>query len=470
MNSKKAALILLMLTAFIAAFSGSALNLSIPAIDREFQAGASSVGWIINGFIIAGAALSVPIGRLADITNRLAIMKAGLLLFSLTSGIICFSRSIEFFLVLRILQGIGSAMIFATNQAVLVSIYPREERGKALGFIIGATYVGLTTGPVIGGVMNQALGWRSILVFTLIIGLANFVLAALFLKNVRQEKLGEKADIAGSLLFVAMIFMAMYGLSSLSQEPHAKYMLASSFLLMYVFVKYELRAESPLIQIRMFRSNINYLLSNLAALLNYGATFAVGYLMSIFLQVVKGMESGPAGLIMITQPLLMALLSPYMGRLSDRISPYKLASYGMGLCALGLFLLVFIKGESSLPHIVLNLSLVGVGFALFSSPNTNAIMSCVEAKDYGVASSLLATMRNLGQSSNMAVVTFIISIYIGKVPLDLADPAQILKVMKVSYSLFTVLCIIGAIISSNRKKAPEDGILKQNEKDELSDC
>lgn len=454
MNNKKMALYLLMLTAFIAAFSGSALNLSIPSIDKEFQAGASAIGWIINGFIIAGAALSVPIGRLADITNRLAILKAGLLLFSLTSGIICLSKSIGFFLVFRVLQGVGGAMIFATNQAVLISIYPQEERGKALGFIIGATYVGLTTGPVIGGIMNQALGWRSILIFTLIIGLANFVMSMICLKQENQEKIpGEKADLPGSLMFIGIIFMAMYGLSSLSQNSFAKYLLIASGLLLVVFVKYELSLESPLIQIRLFKSNINYLLSNLAALLNYGATFAVGYLMSIFLQTVKGMESGPAGLIMITQPLIMALLSPYMGRLSDRISPYKLASAGMALCALALFLLSFIKGDSSLLRIILNLSLVGVGFALFSSPNTNAVMACVEPKDYGVASSLLATMRNLGQSSNMAVLTFIISIYIGQTPLNEADHSLILQVMKVSYSLFTVLCILGAVISLNRKKA-----------------
>lgn len=453
MDSKKAALFLLMLTAFLAAFSGSALNLSIPAIDRELEAGATAIGWIINGYIIAGAALSVPIGRLADITNRVTVLKIGLLIFSLTSGVICLSSSIGFFLVFRILQGVGGAMIFATNQAVLISIYPKAERGKAIGFIIGATYVGLTTGPVVGGIMNQALGWRSILIFTLLIGLVNFVLAMAFLRPVRRERqVEEKADIVGSLMFIALVFLAMYGLSSLSQHSFAKYMLLGSFALLFVFIRYELRLDSPLIQVRLFKSNINYLLSNLAALLNYGATFAVGYLMSIFLQVVKGMESGSAGLIMITQPLLMALLSPYMGRLSDRVSPYKLASLGMGFCAIALFLLAFIKGDSSILRIVLNLSLVGVGFALFSSPNTNAIMACVEPKDYGVASSLLATMRNLGQSSNMAVVTFIISIYIGKVPLNQADPVDILQVMKVSYGLFTVLCIIGAVLSMNRKK------------------
>ncbi len=446
-------LFVVVLTAFVTTFSGSALNLSIPAIDSEFNAGAAAIGWVINGYILAVAALSVPMGRLADIRAREFLLKIGVLMFSLSAGLLCFSKGIEFFLFFRILQGVGGAVIFATNQAVLISNYPPEKRGRVLGFFIGATYVGLTTGPVAGGILNHSFGWRSIMLLTCLIGLGTFVLAVKALpQTIGQQDRQVKMDYIGSILYVLTIVGMMYGLSAVSTGVFAKYLIVISFILLIIFIRYQLHTSNPIIQIGLFRDNASYLLSNLAALLNYGATFAVGYLMSIYLQLVRGMDSDTAGLILISQPLIMAVLSPYAGRLSDRISPYKLASLGMGLCALGLFFFTFIGEGWPMALIVLNLIIVGLGFSFFSSPNTNAVMSCVGPKDYGVASSILATMRSLGQSSNMAVVTFIVSIYLGNTSLKEADTGSIIQIMKTSYTLFTGLCIIGIFISLKRNK------------------
>ncbi|HZK01951.1 MAG TPA: MFS transporter, partial [Anaerovoracaceae bacterium] len=436
-------LLVVILTALMTTFSGSALNLSIPAIDNEYGAGAVLIGWVINGYILAGAALSVPFGRLADITGRERILKIGILIFSLSAGAICFGRTIGIFLLFRILQGIGGAMIFATNQAVLISSYPPEKRGKVLGYLIGATYIGLTTGPVVGGILNHSFGWRSIMILTFVIGAGSFILALKELPKTSVTKNSNQTmDYLGSILYILIIVSMMYGLSSFSTKAYAKYLILVSIGLFIIFLRHELRVKSPVIHVGLFKKNISYLLSNLAALLNYGATFAVGYLMSIYLQVVRGFDSNAAGLVLISQPLIMALLSPYAGRLSDRISPHKLASFGMGLCALGLFLFAFITELHPLPLIIINLFIVGLGFAFFSSPNTNAVMACVEPKDYGVASSILATMRNLGQSSNMAVVTFIVSIFLGSTPLNDADVSLIIKIMRISFMLFTGLCIV----------------------------
>ena len=195
------------------------------------------------------------------------------------------------------------------------------------------------------------------------------------------------------------------------------------------------------------------MLSNLAAFLNYGATSALGYLMSLYLQLIRGFDSQAAGLILISQPLIMALLSPYTGRLSDRISPHKLASFGMGFCALGLFIFIFIAADSPLVFVILPLVVVGLGFAFFSSPNTNAVMTCVEQRDYGVASSILATMRNLGQSGSMAIVTFIIAGFLGNTPLGEADASAIMYVMRICFIVFTCLCTVGIFISLKRNKA-----------------
>ncbi len=447
-------LLVAVLTALLTTFTGSALNLSIPSIDSEFQAGATAIGWVINGYILAAATFSVPFGRLADLTGRVRILKIGILVFTICSGILCLVDSIEVLLLLRVLQGLGAAMIFATSQATLISYYPPEKRGKVLGFLIGATYTGLTAGPVLGGILNHSFGWRSIFVLTLIVGIAAFLMAVKLPTASEAPKGQEQSmDLFGSALYVLVIVTMMYGLSAYATVAFAKYLIPLSLALFLFFLRHELRAKSPVIEIRLFRRNASYLLSNLAAFLNYGATSALGYLMSLYLQLIRGFDSQTAGLILISQPLIMALLSPYMGKLSDRVSPHKLASFGMGLCASGLFIFIFITENSPLAMVVLPLLVVGLGFAFFSSPNTNAVMSCVEPRDYGVASSILATMRNLGQSSSMAIVTFIFASFLGNTPLEEANSLTIVHVMRVSFIVFTCLCVVGVFISLKRNKA-----------------
>ncbi len=452
------------LTALLTTFTGSALNLSVPAIDVEFHAGATAIGWVISAYILAAAALSVPLGRVADLTGRPRILKGGILVFSICSGVISFAGSLEVLLLFRVFQGIGAAMIFATNQAVLISHFPPEKRGKALGYLVASTYTGLTAGPVLGGILNHTLGWRSIFLLMCLIGIVTFGISVKALPSGSaspHERGNEKGqgetkrkdmDLFGSLLYILTIVSLMYGLSAFSTVAFARYLIPISILLLFLFVRRELRIESPIIQVRLFRRNIGYLLSNLAAFLNYGATFALGYLLSLYLQVVRGFDSQAAGLILISQPLIMAVLSPYAGHLSDRVSPHKLASFGMGLCAIGLFLFIFVTEDHPLVLVVLYLVVVGLGFAFFSSPNTNAVMGCVEPKDYGVASSILATMRNLGHSGSMAIVTFIVSFFLGNTPLGQADAAIIIHVMRVCFILFTCLCTVGVFISLARSK------------------
>ncbi|MCL2437000.1 MAG: MFS transporter, partial [Clostridiales bacterium] len=213
----------------------------------------------------------------------------------------------------------------------------------------------------------------------------------------------------------------------------------------------ELKIENPVIQIRVFTKNIAYAFSNIAALLNYGATFAIGYLLSIYLQVVMGHTSQIAGLILIAQPLVMAVCSPYAGRLSDKVSPFKLASFGMALCAAGIVMLIFINSDYPLWLIIAALVVTGIGVGFFSSPNTNAVMACVEEKDYGVASSILATMRSIGHTLSMAIVTLIVSMYMGGSALTDAEPEVLIQTMRVSFIIFAVICIVGIFVSAKRK-------------------
>ncbi|MDD4681272.1 MAG: MFS transporter, partial [Clostridia bacterium] len=412
-NNQLPTILVVVITSFITTFTGSALNLSIPAIGSEFQASAAMVGWIVTGYILAAAVLAVPFGRLADLTGRKRILTTGILIFALCSGGAVFAQSMGMLLFFRVVQGIGAAMIFSTNMAVLISAFLPEMRGKVLGYSVASTYIGLSAGPVVGGLLNHYLGWRSIFIVTFSVSILVFFIALKKLPKSDVQKDGQGIDILGNILYILMITLVMFGLSSFSTFAYSKLLIILGVTLFVIFIIHELKTAHPIIEVRLFAHNIGYSFSNLAALMNYGATFALGYLLSIYLQIVVGLDSQMAGMILISQPLVMAILSPYAGRLSDRVSPFKLASFGMGLCALGLFSFIFISENYPIPLIIVNLAVVGVGFAFFSSPNTNAVMACVDKKDYGGASSILATMRSIGHSTSMAIVTVIISWQMG---------------------------------------------------------
>ncbi|MDD4566201.1 MAG: MFS transporter [Eubacteriales bacterium] len=451
-NTQFLTILVVIITAFITTFTGSALNLSIPAIGGEFNASAVMVGWIVNGYILAAAVFAVPFGRLADMTGRKRILVTGIFIFALCAGGASFVRSMGILLLLRIVQGIGAAMIFSTNTAVLISAFSPEKRGKVLGYSIASTYIGLSAGPVVGGFLNHYLGWRSIFIVTFVISILVFFIAVKKLPGGNVRKNGQGMDIVGNILYILMITLIMFGLSSFSTLAYAKLLILAGVTLFIIFIVHELKTAYPIIEVRLFAHNIGYSFSNLAALMNYGATFALGYLLSIYLQMVMGFDSQIAGLILISQPLVMAILSPYAGRLSDRVSPFKLASFGMGLCALGLFSFIFISENYPFPLIIVNLIVVGVGFAFFSSPNTNAVMACVEKKDYSVASSILATMRSIGHSMSMAIVTFIISRQMGTATLNDAEPGQIVDTMHIAFIVFTIICAVGIFVSLKRKQ------------------
>jgi EmrB/QacA subfamily drug resistance transporter len=370
---QKTTIFVVMITAFVATFTGSALNLSIPAMGEEFAVSASMIGWVVTGYMLTIAALSVPFGRLADITRKKRVFIPGLLIFSLSSLASAFAWNFAVMIVLRVVQGIGGAMIFSTNTAILISAFPGTERGKVLGYSIASTYVGLSLGPVAGGLLNHYLGWRSIFILTFIIS------AMVFYTALRKLPAGDKNqqklsfDTLGNVLYIAMVVAIMYGFSAIATSKLAIAMIALGIVLLICFIRYELKIENPIIQVRLFTGNIAYTFSNIAALLNYGATFAIGYLLSIYLQVVMEYSSQIAGMILISQPLVMALCSPYAGKLSDKISPFILASLGMALCAVGIIFFIFINSDYPLWLIIVALVITGIGDE--KNPNPITVMT-----------------------------------------------------------------------------------------------
>jgi MFS family permease len=211
-----------------------------------------------------------------------------------------------------------------------------------------------------------------------------------------------------------------------------------------------MRVRYPVFEVKLFNHNRLFAFSSLAALINYSATFALTFLLSLYLQYIKNIPPQYAGTILIAQPIVMAIFSPLAGRLSDSIEPRRIASTGMAMTAIGLFSFVFIGAETSIIIIVLTLVFLGFGFSLFSSPNMNAIMSAVERKHFGIASGTVATMRLLGQMTSMAITMMVFAIFIGREPISPANYDQFLKSVRTAFLIFSSLCTIGVLFSMFR--------------------
>jgi len=424
---------------------GSATNIALPSIGREFKVDAITLGWIATSYLLAAGIFSVPFGRIADVKGRKKVFVIGLLVYSIGSFLSAIAPSAELLIGFRVVQGIGGAMIFATAVAILTSVFPPSERGKAIGINTGAVYTGLSLGPFLGGYLTQNFGWRSVFFINVPLGILALTLALWKLKGEWAEARGERFDFKGSAIYSLMLLFTIYGLTELA----APFLIAGLILLL-AFIAYEGRVEYPVLEIRLFRKNLTFSLSNLAALLNYSATFAVGFILSLYLQYIKGFDPQNAGIILISQPVIMAIFAPFAGWLSDRIEPRVVASAGMAVTALSLFIFSNIDEKTSISLIVANLMILGFGLALFSSPNTNAIMSSVERKFFGVASATVATMRLIGQILSMALVMLVFSILMGRVKITPEYYPMLIESARVSFMLFTVLCFIGIFASLGR--------------------
>ncbi|MGQ9817250.1 MAG: MFS transporter [bacterium] len=435
---------------FLTPFMGSTINIALPAIGREFNMNALMLSWVPTSYLLAAAMFLVPVGRIADIIGRQKIFFYGVIIFGLFSLLGGLIDNFALFMVCRVIQGIGGAMIFGTSVAILTSVFPANQRGRVLGINVAGVYLGLSLGPFLGGILTQHLGWRSIFYVNAVLGLLILCLSWRFLKTERMASENNRFDYLGALFYCPMLFFIMYGFSLLPAISGIS-MIILGFVLTYIFISWESKTTTPLFNIDLFKSNPVFFFSNIAALINYSATNAVAFLLSLYLQYIKGYSPQSAGVILIVQPATMTILSPFAGRLSDRIQPAIITSIGMGLTATGLFILNFLNYTTSINIIILILLLMGLGFGLFSSPNTNAIMSSVEKNYYGIASSTLATMRLLGQMSSMGMVMLIFSLTLGRIKITPEFYTVFLNAMKISFIVFTILCIIGIFASLKRR-------------------
>ncbi len=445
------ALIITTSASFLTPFMGSSVNIALPTIGREFAMDAVFLSWVSSAYLLAAAMFLVPFGRVADIYGREKLFTWGFVIYTFSSLLAGFAPSPNLLIFSRALQGIGGSVIFGTGVAILISVFPEQERGRVLGINVASVYVGLSVGPFIGGLLTEQWGWRSIFFIN---GIAGIFIIALTLKHLPGERMGakgERFDFPGSLIYIFTLVATMYGFSLLPAAEGGELILAG-ILGLWLFVKWQGKTQNPILDVHLFRNNRAFAFSNLAALINYSATFGVSFLLSLYLQYVKGYDPSHAGLILIAQPAMQALFSPFAGRLSDRTEPRIVASTGMGFTSLGLFSLIFLDEKTPLGFIILALLFLGFGFALFSSPNTNAVMGSVEKKYYGVTSGIISTMRLVGQMLSMGIATLLFAVYLGRVQITPAFFPLFLKSAKAAFTIFAALCFAGIFASLARGK------------------
>lgn len=448
---EKSALFAATLSSFMPPFMMSAVNVALPSIQNEFTINAVQLNWVATSYLLTLAIALIPSGRIGDIYGRKKVFVCGLILFTAATLLLTFSYSFYSLITLRVLQGFGSAMYIPTGMAILTSVFPPQQRGRVIGIYVTAVYVGLTVGPFTGGILTHQFGWRSIFLIAAPFGIASIYITTKHILDEWADARGEKLDVFGSVIYGISVMALVYGVSILPGN-NAFYLIAIGAVGICFFIRQQLRTPFPVFEVRLFKANRLFAFSSLAALIHYSATFAIAFFISLYLQYIKGVTPQTAGLILMPQPVMMALFSPLAGKLSDSIEPRKIASAGMALTALGLFLFVFLGHDSGILWIAGNLAMIGLGFALFSSPNMNAIMGSVEKKFYGLASGTVATMRLLGQMSSMAVGMIVFAVFIGREEISPLNYDQFLKSTRIAFMVFGLLCTLGVHFSLFRGK------------------
>jgi EmrB/QacA subfamily drug resistance transporter len=446
---KQITLLVATLASFLNPFMASSINVALPRMGSAFSMDAVLLSWVATSYLLSAAVFLVPAGRLADIHGRKRFFLIGIGIFTFGCLVAALSMSAWMLIAARILQGLGSALLWGTSVAILTSAFPREQRGRVLGINVAAVYVGLSMGPFLGGFLTQNLGWRSIFALVVPLGLAVIALTSWKLEGEWAEARGEHFDAGGSVIYGLSLVALMYGFSLLPSLSGAG-LIVASVIGLTLFAAWEMRISYPVLNVRLFAKNRAFAFSNVAALINYGATSAVTFLLSLYLQYIKALPPQQAGLVLIAQPIVQAVFSPLTGRLSDWIEPRLVASTGMAITAVGLVFLIFLSPATPLWAIVGCLVLLGFGFALFSSPNMNAIMGSVDRRFYGVASGTLGTMRLLGQMLSMGIATLLFALYIGRVEISVQYYDLFLTSAKTAFAVFAALCVCGIFASLAR--------------------
>jgi EmrB/QacA subfamily drug resistance transporter len=444
---------------FMSTLDISIVNISLPRIMGDLNADLGAIQWVVLAYLLTISSLLLAFGRLADLIGRKRVYVAGFVVFTLGNLLAGLSQSVIEITFARAITGVGGAMIQANGAAVTAAVFPPEERGKALGLNGTIVASGLVAGPTAGGLLTDALTWRSVFFVAIPVGLLAIPFAALVLQEARismpRGARREPFDWLGALLWAGLLFSFLFALNRGPDmgwgSPAIVTLFVGSALLLVVFLLVELKNAYPTIRLSLFRI-WGFSAGCTASFSIFAGQPASTFLMPFYLQVALSLSARTAGLLMTTVPFTMALAAPLSGRLSDRYGSRGLATAGLAILVVGFFLLSRITtADQGYAAIVGTLAVLGVGIGMFQSPNNSFIFGSVPREHYGVASGFIATMRTTGNSLGITLWGTIVTSglaahgFTGSLQGAVANPATRGEVMPVFLDGLH-LAIYGAIV------------------------
>ncbi|MFW9894948.1 MAG: MFS transporter [Candidatus Thorarchaeota archaeon] len=454
-KDRKFILLTIFFSFFLTAFSTYTTVISARVIGSELGMDVVTIGWVSTIFILAAAMFQIPFGKVGDLYGRKKLFLSGVIIFTISSIILALINTSIAFIIFRFIQGLGAALIYATSNAILTASYPPNQRGKVIGISVTGVYIGLTLSPLLGGIMTQNLGWRSQFWFNIPFGILIILLVLFKVKGEWLSEIREKIDYIGSAIYASFLFFLIFAFSLLPSIQGYIFIIISIFGVA-VFYFWERRITNPVLNFDLFKNNRFFSFSCLVSTFFYVSTIALALLMSLFMQYLKGLSPQEAGYILLIQPLMQAIFSPIAGRLSDRIETRKIVSMGVILVVLAIFPFIFIDSNFPIFLIAISFGIIGLGTALFSSPNISAIMSSVPKSSLGIASGLVGTMRTIGQTLSFGVSTILFAVIIGDVQITPPYYPQFIVSAQIICIIFSILALISLVFSVLRgKRNPE---------------
>jgi EmrB/QacA subfamily drug resistance transporter len=436
---------------FMSALDGSVVNTMLPVIQEYFRSDVATVEWVVSIYLLVVSGLLLSFGRLGDLRGNKTVYIWGFLLFVLGSAFSGLSPAPGFLIGSRAFQALGATMLFANSPAILTKTFPSEQRGQALGLQGTMTYLGLTTGPFLGGWLAQTFSWHAAFFINVPIGLFAVWLSWRVIPKDSTSGQQEQFDIPGAMVFMAGLMALLLGLNQGDYwgwiSPPTLALVIGAVLTLAVFVWIESKARTPMLDLTLFRSRF-FNMSTLSPVLNYVCVYSVLFLMPFYLIQGRGLGPAQAGLILTAQPLVMALMAPLAGTLSDRVGSQIPTTVGMLLLAAGLYFLSSLTQASPFSHAILGLAVSGLGVGLFVAPNNSALMGAAPRSRQGIAAGVLALARNIGMVLGIGVTGAIFTSFLNRGEPN--APSTLVFAVGAGFRFVTLVALLAAVVSIAR--------------------
>lgn len=429
---------------FTMAYASNGLSVILPTLASYFHISNILENWIVYIYLLVLSVAGVPLAKICGRYGLKSSFKLGLIIFSLGSLISMLSFDVVVMIMGRILQAIGATMTFVTNVSMITAEIPVNNRGRALGINVTGVYLGITISPTISGILVQNLSWRFVFLITILLAMISYCLLCKIDDEWKLEEAG--LDKIGSVIYVVGIGLLLYGFTILNTHIGVA-LVVTSLILLAIFVRYELKRENPVYEMRLFK-NVNYTTSNIVALIAYLSTYVVSYVLNYHFQYIMALDAQTSGLILISTPVMMLLIAAQAGKLSDRINPAILQLLGVTLITIAIALISQISYTTPIYMIVIAMIIQGIGHGFFSTPNNNIILSSVDnKKDIPTASASVATVRNLGQSFSLGILTVTFAFIMGNVEIQPSNYDLLVQSNQTTMLIITALSILAIVLS-----------------------